>query len=440
LGVVVVLLLIGACAKKAPPPSVSATPKYTEFVFPAVPEGLKRSSAAPLHDIGWRYLQIDDLGSAEREFSQALKQDRAFYPARAGEGYVSLAHRDYDKAITAFDATLAANTAYVPAIVGRGQALLGLRRDGEALAAFEQALAVDPSMTDLARRVEVLRFRNVQDVIERARAAAAGGRLDEARTTYEQAIATSPESAFLYHELGVIEQRQGNGDRALEHLRKAADLDPTDSAAFIEIGRILEARQQFDAALASYRKANDLDPSPELSERIRAAAAKAREAALPAEFKAIGQSAQLTRGELAALLGIRLEPLLRAAPARQVVVTDLRNHWAAPWITLVVNAGVLDAFENHTFQPQGRVRRADLATAVSRVVALIAQRRPDLRQKMAERPRVADMSAGHLDYPAVAVAVSTGVLSLNDGRFQVSRQVSGAEAIDAVMRLQNLIN
>ena len=48
------------------------------------------------------------------------------------------------------------------------------------------------------------------------------------------------------------------------------------------------------------------------------------------------------------------------------------------------------------------------------------------------------MSTGHLNYPAVAVAVSTGVLSLTDGRFQVSRQVSGAEAIDAVTRLQKL--
>jgi hypothetical protein len=75
---------------------------------------------------------------------------------------------------------------------------------------------------------------------------------------------------------------------------------------------------------------------------------------------------------------------------------------------------------------------------VSRVVGLVARRRPDLRQKMNERPQVADMSTAHLDYPAVAVAVSTGVLSLTDGRFQVSRQVSGGEAIDAITRLQTL--
>ena len=50
-----------------------------------------------------------------------------------------------------------------------------------ALAAFERALIVDPSLTDLNRRVEVLRFRNVQDVIDAAQTAAKAGRLDDAR-------------------------------------------------------------------------------------------------------------------------------------------------------------------------------------------------------------------------------------------------------------------
>jgi tetratricopeptide (TPR) repeat protein len=436
--IAVLLVCASACASKVIPPALPAALKYAEFVYPAVPTTLQSSPVASAIDSGWRFLQNDDLGGAQKEFERALKQNRMFYPARAGEGYVALARRDYDKALAAFDAVLTSDMSYVPALVGRGQTLLGLKRDVEALAAFNRALAVDESLVDVRRRVEVLQFRSVQDLIERARSAAAAGRLDEARTAYERAIVTSPESSFLYRELGVLEHRQGDGDRALEHLAKAIDLDPADAAALIEAGGILEERQDFAAALANYRKASDLEPGAELSARIAAVAAKAREATLPAEFKAIPQSAAITRGELAALLGIRLEPLLRAGATRQEVVTDARNHWAAPWISLVLNAAVMDAFENHTFQPQTRIRRADLARAVSHALTLIARSRPDLQQKMNERPRVADMSTTHLDYPAVAVAVSTGVLSLTDGRFQVSRQVSGAEAIEAVSRLQML--
>lgn len=440
LGIVVILLaLTSACATRTAPPPLPAALKYAEFVYPAVPQPLQSSPAAAAIDRGWRFLQNDDLGNAQKEFERALKQSDTFYPARAGEAYVSLARRDYDKALGAFDATLTANRSYVPAVVGRGQALLGLKRDVDALAAFERALTLDGSLADVRRRVEVLQFRSVQDLIERARSAAAAGRLDDARSAYERAIATSPDSSFLYRELGTVEHRQGNLDRALEHLRKAIELDPADFTALVETGTILEDRQDFDGALTNFRKAAEIEPnSSELNVRIAAATVRAREARLPAEFRAIPQSPAITRGELAALLGIRLEPLLRPAASRQEVVTDIRNHWAAQWIGIVLNAGVLDAYENHTFQPQSRIRRADLATAVSRVVGVIARRRPDLRQKMSERPRVADMSTAHLDYPAVAAAVSTGVLSLSDGRFQVSRQVTGAEAIEAVGRLQAL--
>lgn len=436
--VLVITSLTLACGAKTPPPPLPAALKYAEFVYPTLPPALTAAPGAQSIERGWRFLQNDDLGAAQREFDAALKQNRAFYPARAGEGYVALARHDYEKALAAFDSALTADTSYVSALVGRGQSLLALKRDDEARAAFERALAVDGSLVDVRRRVDVLEFRGVQDLIERARAAATAGRLADARTAYERAIAMSPESSFLYRELGLLERRQGNNDRALEHLRKAIDLDPSDGPALAEAGAILEERQDFDAALTSYRKAAELDPSADLTARIAAVTAKAREANLPAEFKAIPQSTAISRGELAALIGIRLEPLLRGNATRQEVVTDVRNNWAAQWITLVVNAGVLDAFDNHTFQPQSRIRRADLARAVSRAVGLIARNRPDLLQKMNERPRVADMSTAHLDYPAVAVAVSTGVLPLSDGRFQVSREVTGAEAIDAVSRLQTM--
>ena len=39
----------------------------------------------------------------------------------------------------------------------------------------------------------------------------------------------SPDSAFLHRELGQLERRAGNADRALEHLRRAVDLDPADA-------------------------------------------------------------------------------------------------------------------------------------------------------------------------------------------------------------------
>ena len=138
------------------------------------------------------------------------------------------------------------------------------------------------------------------------------------------------------------------------------------------------------------------------------------------------------------LIGVRLERLVAAAPEQQVVITDTTGHWANAWITQVARAGVMDPFENHTFQPHLAIRRGDLATAVRRIVTMIAASNPALRKRIAEQPKIADMPATHLVYPAASVAVSSGVMPLVEGRFEVGRPVTGAEAVAVIDRLQAL--
>ena len=56
-------------------------PKYMpSSCYPAVPLALQRTPGAARIDLGWRYLQSDDLSSAEREFSAALKQSPGLVP------------------------------------------------------------------------------------------------------------------------------------------------------------------------------------------------------------------------------------------------------------------------------------------------------------------------------------------------------------------------
>jgi len=384
-------------------------------------------------------LQAGDLKNAELEFGAALKLAPGLYPARAGQGYVALAMRSYDRAVMSFDGALEGDGSYVPALVGKGQALLASDRTELALGAFEKALAVDPSLSDLNRRVEVLRFRTVQDVIDRARAAARDGRIDDARRGYERAISTSPDSAFLHRELGQIERRAGNPEPALEHLRRAVALDPADATALVEIGEVLEARGDAIGAEDAYRRAATIDPGLNLSGRIAAVAERTREAGLPSEFRAALTAPQIARGDLAALIGVRLDSVLRQAAARPVVVTDTQGHWASRWIAATVAAGVIEPFENHTFQPEALVRRGDLATAASRLVALIAPSDQSVRSRLGQRPAIADVSERHLQYEAVASVVAVGVMPLVESdRFDVGRPVSGEEAVQVIDRIRAL--
>jgi tetratricopeptide (TPR) repeat protein len=436
-----VLLLTGCAGRAAVPPATApAAARYPDFVYPAVPPALQGAPGAERIDIAWRFLQSGDTRNAARDFEAALKRNPQFYPARAGEGYVALARGDHERALAGFDAALRLARDYVPGLVGRGQTLLAMKRDADAVAAFEAALAVDGSLENVRRRVDLLRFRIVEEVIEAARSDASAGRLDRARAAYERAVALSPDSSFLYRELAAVERRQGDNDLAARHFARAIELDPSDSAALAAMADLLVERQEYQAADEAYRKAAEIDPSPELTAKMAALAARVRESNFPAEFRAIPDAATVSRGELAALIGVRLERFLAAAPQQQVVITDASGHWAGAWIAQVARAGVMDPFENHTFQPALVIRRGDLATAVRRVLTMAAAANAGLRKRLTEQPAIADMPATHLVYPAAAAAVVSGVMPLADGaRFEVNRPVTGAEAVDAINRLQALV-
>jgi len=434
------LVVFSACAPKMVPPPVVSAPKFPEYAQPAVPPAFAGSAAALLQSSGWAFFQSGDLKTAERDFSAALHAAPDFYPAEMSLGYLELARKDAAAALPHFDRALELSPQHsdVPAFVAKGQSLLALNREAEALEAFSAALAVDPSLTDLARRVEVLKFRNAEQGVARARDAARAGRLDEAVQAYTAEIASSPDSPFLYRELAAVERQKGDLDAALEHFRKASALDPSDARSLQQIGEILEGRGDADGAEKAYARSLSIEPSAEVQKRVEALRARAAFARLPAEYRAIDEAPQLTRADLAALIGIRLAPLLQGGRRGDAaLITDVRNNWAATWIVAVAGAGIMEPFANHAFQPRTSVRRVDLAQAVARLLARVEAQNPGrTRAWESVRLKFTDLSPSHIAYPAASVAVAAGVLKTGDNNaFQPSKVVTGAEAIEAIEKV-----
>ena len=434
------LAALSACAPVAPPAIV--VPQYPDYLFPSIPVAFVDTSAAARHQDAWRFLQAGDLPNAQRGFVSALDTRPSFYPATAGLGYVGLARGEYREAVAQFDRSLTQAPTYVPALVGRGEALLASNRVDEALETFEAALGADPGLARIRRRVQLLRFDRMQAQVALARAATDAGRYGEARAAYERAIEASPESAFLYLELGRVEWRQGNLQRALEQARKAAVLDRSDAGALTLEGDVWEALGELEVAEQLYVRANTLGPSEEVAARLERLRARIELAGLPAEYQAIPEAPQITRAQLAALLGVHFDGLLRRAQeGRMVIITDTRDHWAYQWVLSVASGSVMPVNVNYAFQPDDPVNRGELGQVVGRVLDLIAVGNPDTgRQGPAAGLTFADIGPGHLSYPAASRAVAAGILPVLDGNtFQPMRAVTGAEAIAAIERLEVLV-
>jgi tetratricopeptide (TPR) repeat protein len=179
LAAVVWLTLAIACASAPPPPVVTA-PRYPAYPALDVPESLGASPRVlEQHDIAWRRFQGGDLRGAARDFSSILKEQPAFYPATAGLGFVELADRDFDGAASRFSAVLERDDRYLPAWIGQAEAQIALNDDRQAIVALERVLAIDPRRETARTRLELVRFRHVQSLIDEGRRARQAGRLDE---------------------------------------------------------------------------------------------------------------------------------------------------------------------------------------------------------------------------------------------------------------------
>ncbi len=436
---VALAVVISSCAARVVPAPVITTPSFPDVALPPVPPVMAGTRAAVAHDRAWRFFQTGDLRTAQREVAAALAASPGFYPADALSGYIELARKDAASALSHFDRALERQNGYVSALVGRGRALQTLERDDEAVAAYQAALALDPSLVDLSRQIDVLRFRGAEREIANARLAARSNRLGDARAAYQRAIANSPDSAFLYRELAALERQAGETELALEHLRKSLDLDPLDASSFTAMGEMLEARGDLDGALKAYADALALDSNDALVKRREAIIARQELARLPEQYRAIDTAPQITRAQLAALIGIRLTRQLESFPRTEPgVITDIRGNWAERWIVAVTRAGIMEPLPNHTFQPGSVVRRADLAPIAGRLIIRLSPPQQVVTWQGA-RTSFTDLSPGHLAYPAAATAVASGVMTRTaDGAFQPSALVTGADAIAMIERIGRL--
>jgi tetratricopeptide (TPR) repeat protein len=436
------LVVAGCASTPRTPPAAPGAPKFPDYPRLEIPANLRVSQdILTRHETAWQQLQAGDLRNANRSFTDVLKRSDTFYPAETGLGFLALAGRDFKQAAARFASVVAKNDRYLPAWLGMADAQVGLGHDGEAIAAMERVLELDPKREALRSRLELLRFKEVQTLIANGQRARQGGRFDEASRLLERALTLSPSSAVILRELGAVETAQGSLDAAEAHIRRAIEIDRNDGESQAALGALLEARGQYREASAAYGRAAAIEPRSGWRERSTALREKANNSEIPAEFRDLGSAATVSRAQVAALIGTRLNEMIERAPRRvTAVATDVRDHWAAPWILPVTQAGVMEILPNHTFQPAATVRRADLARVVSRLLALVAsERQLDLARWRAARPRFPDMPATNLSYNAAALAVSSGAMDTPDGdRFLPTRPVTGTELVAAIDRIEQL--
>ncbi len=418
-------------------------PEYPDFIFPGIPTTYSGGLQLQDQQSAWAFLQTGDLNTAELRFEELLEVENHFFPAMTGLGWVDFAEGRFQEAADQFRLALDQKKDYVPALVGYGDALYRLNDIVNALQVFRRVVEIQPSLLRVDRLVAELSLQVMTDRLVRARQSGEDGRLTDSEQAYREVIQASPDSAFLYVELARIKQQQNELPEALVVIGQALALDDTSAEAFLLQGDLFESNGELELAVSAYARADAIAPSELTSDALSRTRSALRAVDLPMEYREIVTKVEITRGELAALLGVELRELLSDAGSgvSTPIFTDTRNHWASQWVIEVARAGVMRVDGRYQFEPQRVVRRGDLAEIIAATLLLIAEIDPESgRRWRAARPRFTDLTSGHLNFDSASIAVGADILDLYENdRFLPIRVVSGRDAADVVAKLTDLL-
>ena len=135
---------------------------------------------------------------------------------------------------------------YVKAHSNLGDTLQKLGRLDEAETSYKQAIALKPDSAEA--------YCNLGNTLQEL------GRLDEAETSYKQAIALKPDSAEAYCNLGNTLQELGRLDEAETSYKQAIALKPDSAEAHSNLGNTLKELGRLEEAETSYNRAIALKP------------------------------------------------------------------------------------------------------------------------------------------------------------------------------------
>ena len=109
-----------------------------------------------------------------------------------------------------------------------GAALAQIGRTQEAVATFERALAIDPSSANAKANLGTV-YLLVRDY-------------PKARAVMEEALALEPDASRAHNALGVIAWETGHPDEAIEHMKRAVEINPREWDTLFNLGKALRQR------------------------------------------------------------------------------------------------------------------------------------------------------------------------------------------------------
>lgn len=362
-----------------------------------------------------RAVRRGDTAAAE-EALQARQRKGGAVPAPLAlvAVYVELAAGNAEEARTSLAALTAAHPAWIAAVEADADLAATEGRSADALERYRKLALLAPRDQRARERVEILRAQVAAERRLEAETALGSGDLDAARRAAHSLLQLEPSSPAGLVLLARAAAAGGRNDDAwtwAKEARKRAPADPAVAAfaadAAAKAGRWADAASLYEGLAAS---------DPAFVPKAEEARVEFKVQNLPEAARLAAESARLTRAQLATLLWWTVPEFRDAVvpPGAEIAVDVVDRSDRGPLATAIGLGFFAVSAETHRVGADWPVSRGEVAAALRRVALLAGRGRQPRGCLAAETPAPARLS-------------ECGILSDTP-----SRNVSGREALRAL--------
>ncbi len=372
-------------------------------------------------EAAYQALRRGDIAAAEMALQAGQrKKGAAPAPLALVAVYVELAAGNTEAARTALADLTAAHPAWTSAVEASADLAATEGRSADALERYRKLVLLAPNDQRARERVEVLRARVATERRLEAEAALGSGDLDAARRAAHSLLQLEPSSPSGLVLLARAAAAGGKNDDAWTWAKEARKRAPSDPAVAAFAAETAAKAGRWADAASLYERLAATDPT--FASKADEARIEFKVQNLPQAARLAAESARLTRAQLATLLWWTVPEFRDAVvpPGAEIAVDVIDRSDRGPLATAIGLGFFAVSAETHRVGADWSVSRGEIAAALRRV-ALLAGRGRQPRGCLAPEP------------PVPAQLSECGILSDTP-----SRNVTGREALRALEKAARL--
>ncbi len=392
---------------------------------------------------GKKLLENSDIEKSINAFLKSLELNENFLPSYIELGGIYINQDKLDKAMEMFDKSLKFDEEYIPAYLGISKVFYKEREYEKAKTILEKAKKIDEEDEAIALQLDIVKQKI--DII--AKQIKAGdilyenGCLKEALEKYYFVLENTLDNNIINIKIGDIYLELNNLEKANEHYNAVLIKDKTSVPALIGRAKIFEKENNPEMASKYFRQVLILDSeNPYAKNFLKYDSIDNK---LSSYFAAISNTEQITRGELAALIAKHIELTKKKFDISEgVIIMDIDDYWAKPYIKKIVELKILDLFPNRMFLPYRKISRGEFAEYLKNIYLQLSDEKikdKNFSQTMDSSP-YADVLPLHGNFNAIILNSIEGIISgYPDNIFKADDPVSGKDAKESIEKLNNLL-